>query len=46
MLLQKWLPTRNEPPIPGSVTRLIELRDGVPHWEGKPVTSQGDHIAP
>ncbi len=44
--LQTWLPTRNEPPIPGSVTRLIELRDGVPYWEGKPVTSQGNHIAP
>lgn len=35
--LANWLPKMNKPPIPGSVSRLIELRDGQPYWEGKPI---------
>ena len=35
--LARWLPRENAPPVPGSKTRLIDLRDGVPHWEGKPI---------
>ncbi len=35
--MAKHLPKTNAAPLPGSVTRLIELRDGVPYWEGKPI---------
>jgi len=35
--LARWLPKLNSLPAPGSKTRLIELRDGVPYWEGKPI---------
>jgi arylsulfatase A-like enzyme len=35
--LARWLPRVNVPPVPGSVTRLIEQRDGVWYWEGKPI---------
>ena len=35
--LAKHLPKSSAAPLPGSVSRLIELRDGVPHWEGKPI---------
>jgi choline-sulfatase len=38
--LAAFLPTVNEPPIPGSVTRLSEIRDGMRYWEGKPVESE------
>lgn len=34
---KKWLPATNVPPIPGSKTRLVELKDGVVWWEGQPV---------
>ncbi len=35
--LARWLPETNAPPLPGSNTRLIELRSGTPYWEGKPI---------
>ena len=36
--LAKWLPTTNIPPIPGSVTRLVEIRaGGQVYWQGKPI---------
>lgn len=35
--LAKWLPKSSTPPIAGSVLRLIDVRDGVPFWEGKPI---------
>jgi choline-sulfatase len=40
--LAAWLPKINKPPVPGSKTRLIELKDGKPFWEGVPIdpTSQ------
>lgn len=40
--LSQWLPKLNTPPVPGSVTRLVELRDGVPWWEGKPIREGGN----
>jgi arylsulfatase A-like enzyme len=41
--LAKWLPAVNKPPVPGSVTRLSEIRDGKRYWEGKLVGSQSDN---
>ncbi|RME89602.1 MAG: DUF4976 domain-containing protein, partial [Verrucomicrobia bacterium] len=35
--LARWLPRVNTPPVPGSVIRLIELREDGPWWEGKPI---------
>jgi len=35
--LARWLPANSAPPLPGSVSRLIELRAGTPFWEGKPI---------
>ncbi len=35
--LARWLPKENAPPLPGSSVRLIEIREGVPYWEGKPI---------
>jgi arylsulfatase A-like enzyme len=35
--LAAWLPQTNAAPVPGTVIRLIELKDGVPYWEGKPI---------
>ncbi len=35
--LARWLPGKNVSPVPGSSTRLIEIRDGTPYWEGKPI---------
>lgn len=35
--LAEWLPKSSTPPLPGSITRLIEVRDGVVYWEGKPI---------
>jgi arylsulfatase A-like enzyme len=35
--LAKWLPQKNTPPVAGSSIRLIEIRDGVPYWDGKPI---------
>jgi len=41
--LARWLPRADAPPAPGSVARLIELREGVPHWETKAI-APGDPI--
>ncbi|MCP5518210.1 MAG: sulfatase [Verrucomicrobiales bacterium] len=35
--LARRLPDLNAAPVPGSVVRLIELKEGVPFWEGKPI---------
>ena len=35
--LAALLPTVNRPPVPGSRTRLSEMRDGKRYWEGKAV---------
>ena len=35
--LARWLPGINANPVPGTVVRLIEVKDGVPFWEGKPI---------
>ena len=35
--LAEWLPKHSASPAPGSEARLIEIRDGVPHWENKPI---------
>lgn len=35
--LARWLPTNEAPPMPGSVARLVELRDGTVYWEGEAV---------
>jgi arylsulfatase A-like enzyme len=37
--LARRLPARDAPPAPGSKSRLIELRDGVPWWEGQPIVA-------
>jgi arylsulfatase A-like enzyme len=38
--LAQWLPTRSAPPLPGGTVRLLENRDGVLYWEGKPVDAR------
>lgn len=35
--MARWVPGTSAAPLPGSRPRLIEIRDGVPHWEGKPI---------
>jgi arylsulfatase A-like enzyme len=35
--LARWLPEVNADPVPGTVVRLIELKDGQPFWEGKAI---------
>jgi arylsulfatase A-like enzyme len=35
--LARWLPKVNTPPVPGSVGRVLEQKDGVWYWEGKPI---------
>ncbi len=35
--LSQWLPKVNAAPVPGSVIRLIEIKQGQVFWEGKPV---------
>jgi arylsulfatase A-like enzyme len=35
--LARWLPAESATPLPGGTSRLIELRDGVPYWEGQPI---------
>jgi hypothetical protein len=40
--LANSLPRKNVPPIPGSVTRLVEIREGGKiYWEGKPIDAAG-----
>jgi arylsulfatase A-like enzyme len=38
--LARWIPKSDAPPIPGSKTRLIELRDGKTYWQGKPIDTR------
>ncbi|MCB1124937.1 MAG: sulfatase [Verrucomicrobiae bacterium] len=35
--LARWLPQVNTAPVPGTVVRLIEIKEGQPFWEGKPI---------
>ena len=35
--LAHWLPARSAEPLPGGTVRLLETRDGVLYWEGKPI---------
>lgn len=35
--LAQWLPRVNTAPLPGGAVRLLEIRNGVPYWEGKPI---------
>jgi choline-sulfatase len=35
--LARWIPDHDAAPAPGSKSRLIELRDGAPWWEGQPI---------
>lgn len=41
--LAKWLPTHSATPLPGSIARLIEIKNGIPHWETQPI-HPGDPI--
>ena len=38
--LEKWLPTVNLPLANGSAHRILEQKDGVWHWEGKPIKKE------
>ncbi|MFN0122847.1 MAG: sulfatase [Blastocatellia bacterium] len=40
--LAKWMPAASATPMPGSKSRLIELRDGKVYWETKPVDAPGN----
>jgi hypothetical protein len=35
--LKKWIPENQAPHVPKSKDRILEYRDGVPIWEGKPI---------
>lgn len=35
--LANWIPKNVAPPVAGSHSRLIELKDGTPFWEEKPI---------
>jgi len=35
--LKKWIPEKQVTHAPGSASRILEYRDGVPIWEGKPI---------
>lgn len=35
--MAKYLPQKIADPAPGNVTRLIEMKDGEPYWEGKKI---------
>ncbi len=35
--LARWLPAHSATPLPGGNVRLLETRDGVLYWEGKPI---------
>jgi arylsulfatase A-like enzyme len=35
--LKKWLPNKNLPLAPGSANRILEQKDGIWYWEGKPI---------
>lgn len=38
--LSKWLPKKNLPLATGSAHRILEQKDGVWHWEGKPIKNE------
>jgi putative membrane-bound dehydrogenase-like protein len=38
--LARWLPPASAPPLPGGTVRLLETRDGVLYWEGKPIDAE------
>lgn len=38
--LSKWLPKKNLPLATGSAHRILEQKDGVWHWEGKPIKKE------
>lgn len=38
--LSKWLPKKNQPPAPGGAHRILEQKDGVWFWEGKPIKNE------
>jgi choline-sulfatase len=33
----RWLPASEAPPVPGSVTRLLDREDGIWYWENRPI---------
>ncbi|MFN3648153.1 MAG: sulfatase [Armatimonadota bacterium] len=35
--LARWLPAQSAPPLPGSKSRLVELKDGTVYWENEPI---------
>jgi choline-sulfatase len=37
--LAGWLPRRNVPPVPGSATRLVEMRGNTVFWEGEAINA-------
>jgi hypothetical protein len=38
--LSKWLPKKNLPLVPGSANRILEQKDGIWYWEGKPIHNE------
>jgi len=38
--LKKWLPKTNLPLAPGSAHRIIEQKNGIWYWEGKPIKNE------
>ena len=40
--MRKRLPGKVEPPAPGNTVRLVELKDGVPYWQGKAIPKGAD----
>jgi choline-sulfatase len=38
--LKKWLPERNLPLAPGSAHRILEQKDSLWYWEGKPIKDE------
>ena len=44
--LARWLPKGDAAPLPGSRSRLVELRDGVAYWEGQPIDPAENRVSP
>ena len=38
--LKKWLPKKNLPLTPGSAKRILEKKNGIWYWEGKPIKNE------
>lgn len=38
-LLRTHIPEKIAPPMPGNTVRLMEMKDGVPYWEGEAIQS-------